>query len=154
MDKFKYDGLDKSSKDKTAKKASKPRKSKDPEDPESDDDSQDDSSATAASLMVYSAFGLSKGHRLYNSWTLDSASDIHICNDASRSDFCKTRDALPGDQVVAGKTIYPIEAFGTVKINVPTPRGQQHIILSEVALAPGFLSNLVSVGLISAKGVH
>jgi hypothetical protein len=62
---------------------------------------------------------LSKGHyKLYNAWTLDNASDIHVCNDASRSGFVITREAGTDDRLFAGKTAYPIEGFGTVHIPV------------------------------------
>jgi len=165
--KFKYDGLEKGSR-KTSKK-NKDQKDSDSEDSDSEDSDSDDdsdnsrsrsksrskSNKTAASLVVYSALGSSKDRkRLYNSWTLDNASDIHVCNDENRSEFKKTRDALPGDEIVGGKTSYPIEAFGTVKINVQTPKGQQNIELSDVALAPGFMSNLVSLAVINTKGAH
>ena len=85
---------------------------------------------------------------------MDSALDIYVYNDASKSSFCKTRDALPGDEIVRGKTAYLIEAFGIVKIKVQTPQGQQNIVLSDVALVPGFMSNLVSLAIINAKRVY
>ena len=66
--KFKYDGLqEKSSEEKNAKKASKQRKSKNLKDSELEDNSEDNSSTTAACLITYSAFGLLKDYRLYNS---------------------------------------------------------------------------------------
>ena len=77
-----------------------------------------------------------------------------MCNDIQRSGFRQTREASPDDELFAGKTSYPIEAFGTVTINVPTPDGKREIELTNVALAPGFMTNLVSLHLLNAKGVH
>jgi len=92
--------------------------------------------------------------KLYNSWTLDNASDIHVCNDIQRSGFQQTRAASPNNQLFAGKTSYPIEAFGTVTIQIQTPEGMRTINLDNVALAPGFITNLVSLHLLNIKGVH
>ena len=77
-----------------------------------------------------------------------------MCNDIQRSGFCQTREATPNDELFAGKTSYPIEAFGTVTIYVPTLDGQGEIELTNVALAPRFMTNLVSLHLLSVKGVH
>jgi hypothetical protein len=88
-------------------------------------------------------------YKLYNAWTLDNASDTHVCNDIMRSGLRQTRDELS-----AGKTTYPIEALGTVTIYVQTPDGQREIELVNVALAPGFMTNLVSLHLLNVKGVH
>ena len=88
-------------------------------------------------------------YKLYNAWTLDNASDIHVCNDANRSGFSKTRDATYKDKLFAGKTSYRIEAFGTVTINIQTTQGRREIDLSNVALAPGFMTNLVSLSLLN-----
>ena len=77
-----------------------------------------------------------------------------MCNDSQRSGFHKTRDASPDDKLFAGKTSYSIEAFGIVTVNVPTPSGPGEIELTNVALALGFMTNLVSLHLLNAKGVH
>jgi len=109
------------------------------------------------SFTTYSSYTTSShdsDFKLYNAWTLDNASDIHVCNDIQRSGFKKTRDALPDEELFAGKTSYPIEAFGTVTVNVQTPKGRAEIDLSNVALAPGFMTNLVSLHLLNVKGVH
>ena len=108
------------------------------------------------SFTTYSSFQTESmaDYKLYNTWTLDGGSDTHVCNDESRSNWAKTRDAQPGDQLFAGKTSYPIEAFGTVTIHVDTPDGPGEIRLTNVALAPGFMTNLVSLDLLNSKGVH
>ena len=85
---------------------------------------------------------------------MDNASDIHVCNDNQRSSFQKTSDATSKDELFAGKTSYPIEAFGTATVPVQTLDGMRTIILTNVALAPRFITNLVSLYLLNAKGVY
>ncbi|KAI0992666.1 hypothetical protein K3495_g15519, partial [Podosphaera aphanis] len=60
----------------------------------------------------------------------------------------------PDDIIFAGKTSYPIEAFGTVTVEVQTNEGPAVIQLQNVALAPGFMTNLVSLDILNSKGVH
>src|SRR5438045_4418200 len=45
-------------------------------------------------------------------------------------------------------------AYGTVKMNIKTPCGRRHLKLTNVALAPGFMSNLVSLNLLNIRDVH
>ena len=106
VDRFKYDGLKDSKKASTSQEKSKESKEGEKEQP--------------SSFVTYSSFhSISKeDYKLYNSWTLDNASDIHVCNDVERSNFTKTHDAMPGDELCSGKTWYPIEAFGTVTVNI------------------------------------
>ncbi|VDB84366.1 Bgt-20940-3, partial [Blumeria graminis f. sp. tritici] len=40
-------------------------------------------------------------YKLYYSWNLDNASDVHVCNDSSISDWATTRIASPGDVIFA-----------------------------------------------------
>ncbi len=77
-----------------------------------------------------------------------------MCNDESRSNWTKTHDAQPGDELFVGKTSYPIEAFGTVTIEVDTLDRLGEMKLVNVALAPGFMTNLVSLDLLNTKGVY
>ncbi|KAI0991196.1 hypothetical protein K3495_g16991, partial [Podosphaera aphanis] len=37
----------------------------------------------------------SEDYKLYHSWTLDGASDTHVCNDPAMSDWVTTRNATP-----------------------------------------------------------
>ena len=142
MDRFKYDGLKDSKKASTSQEKSKESKEGEKEQP--------------SSFVTYSSFhSISKeDYKLYNSWTLDNASDIHVCNDVERSNFTKTHDAMPGDELCSGKTWYPIEAFGTVTVNIQKEIGTREIRLNNVALVPGFITNLVSIHLLTIKGVH
>ena len=77
-----------------------------------------------------------------------------MCNDIRRSGFQQTREARPDDELFAGKTAYLIEAFGAVTVYVLTLDGQREIELTNVALAPRFMTNLVSLYLLNVKGVH
>ena len=86
------------------------------------------------------------------SWILDSGADVHVCNDPER--FRRTRDAPVGNRLRMGRGSYPIDAYGSVDIKVQTLEGVRTITLSEVALAPGFATNLVSMSRLNAKGVY
>lgn len=62
--------------------------------------------------------------------------------------------ASEDDILLTGKGKYPIEAFGTVEINVDTPRDPETILLLNVALAPGFLTNLICLRRMTEKGIR
>ena len=91
-------------------------------------------------------------YKLKNCWTLDSGTDIHVCNDRTRFKFERT--AAEEDVLMAGKTTYQIEAFGSVEITAKGPDGPVTILLLNVALAPGFLTNLVCLRRFTEKDVH
>ena len=90
-------------------------------------------------------------YKLLNCWTLDCASDVHVCNDPSR--FTVERVATEDDTLYAGANICQIAAFGTVHINVDTPTGKSKIQLLNVALVPTFFTSLVSLRRMNKKGV-
>ena len=71
-----------------------------------------------------------------------------------QSSFQKTRDASINDILYAGKTTYQIEAFGIAIITMNMPQGKKKIELLNVALAPGFMTNLVSLDQLNSKGVY
>ena len=106
------------------------------------------------SFIPHSSFSSKRYYKLYNAWTLDNVSDTHVCNDVTRSGFTKTREAGPDDQLFAGKTAYPIEEFGTAYVPVQTQDRIREIELKIIALAPGFMANLVCLQLLNIKGVH
>jgi hypothetical protein len=45
-------------------------------------------------------------YKLYNSWTLDNTSDIHVCNNLGRSEYTETRTAISDDILYSSKTTY------------------------------------------------
>jgi len=138
INKFKYDGLEeKDSKDSKQYDLSKENTTKD--------------TVKLGSFVAFSSFTSDQDYKLYKAWTLDNASDIHVCNEEGRSRFTRTQEAGPDDEIYAGKTSYPIETFGTVTLEVQTADGFGEIELTNVALAPGFMTNLVSLYLLNAK---
>lgn len=108
-----------------------------------------------SAFAVSSAFstdGSTYPHKLKNCWTLDSATDVRICNDPKR--FNIERVANSDDVLMSGKTIYGIDAYGTVDIFAKGPNGPVKIKLLNVLLAPGFMTNLVCLSKLTAKNVH
>jgi hypothetical protein len=107
---------------------------------------------------TYSAFTESSQapaeYKLYNSWTLDNTSDIHVCNNLGRSEYTETRTAISDDILYSGKTAYQIESFGTIRIIVDTPERKRKLKLGNVALALGFMTNLVSFSLLISKDIY
>ena len=90
---------------------------------------------------------------ILNCWILDSGSNIHVCNDPSR--FQITYTTTHQDYLVSGSITYPIEAYGTVDVLFDTPSGQKiSIKLRNVALIPGFLTNLVSFSKAVEAGIY
>lgn len=86
-------------------------------------------------------------------WILASASKIHVCNDPSR--FSTTHSTTSNDYLISGSTTYPIQAYGTVDITVTSPTGKREsIVLKQVALIPGFFTNLVSFSGAQAANIH
>src|ERR1700709_881527 len=59
--------------------------------------------STHSNLHSHSYGVKSLTYKLYDSWTLDNASDVHLCNDINRSDFQKTHNAHPNSVVTSGK---------------------------------------------------
>jgi hypothetical protein len=107
---------------------------------------------------TYSAFTESSQapveYKLYNSWTLDNTSDIHICNNLGRSEYTETRTATSDDILYSSKTAYQIESFGTIRIVVDTPEKKRKLKLGNVALVLGFMTNLVSLSLLTSKNIY
>jgi hypothetical protein len=94
---------------------------------------------------------LNNSYKLQNHWILDSGSDVHICNNVEK--FKKTSNAH-GAQVTAGKTTYAVEAYGNCHIDVQTETGIAQIELLNVALIPGFMTNIVALPVLNRKGIH
>jgi Reverse transcriptase (RNA-dependent DNA polymerase) len=131
---------------------STPKSSKLPQMKKKEDKALEDtqSPSSAYALGVFSE-GRSN-YRLQRCWILDSGADIHVCNDRSRFQF--ERAAGPKDILYAGAATYQIEAFGTVDLTVQLPRGTDKIRLLNVALVPGFLTNVAALCRFMDKDVH
>ncbi|HEV7737643.1 MAG TPA: hypothetical protein VGO47_09780, partial [Chlamydiales bacterium] len=109
---------------------------------------------TQTNLHLHSYRVKSLTYKLYDSWTLDNASDVHLCNDINRSDFQKTHNAHPNSVVTSGKESYKVECYGTVLIPVDIGTKKALIQLKNVALVTGFLTNLVSLSLLNDGDLH
>jgi hypothetical protein len=94
---------------------------------------------------------LSNANKLKNHWVLGLGSEFHICN--NREIFKRTHNAHDS-QVAAGKTTYTVEAYGSCCINVQTETGIAQIELLNVALIPGFMTNIVALSKLNEKGIH
>ena len=91
---------------------------------------------------------------LYNSWALDLGTDIHICNNRNRSNYTMTHAASALNVIDSGKQTYLIESFGIVTINIDTTTGLACFQLRNMALAPRFMSNLVSMDILVEQHIH
>jgi hypothetical protein len=91
---------------------------------------------------------------LYNSWILDGGSDTHVCNNADIGNFTIVRFAQPGEKLYIGKISYSIAAFGIARFLVDTPSGSLWMDLKDVALAPGFMTSIVSLAKLNQKDVY
>ncbi|KAF2728908.1 hypothetical protein EJ04DRAFT_404670, partial [Polyplosphaeria fusca] len=89
---------------------------------------------------------------LIYSWTLDPATDIHICNNPA--EFQWKALAAVNDIVLAGGSETRIEAWGEVTIPLSTPEGNRVTTLKHVALIPSFFTSLVSLSRLSSSNVH
>ena len=89
---------------------------------------------------------------LLHSWTLDPATDIHICNNPA--EFQWKAPAADDDIVLAGGSEMPIEAWGEVEIPLSTPNGIKTTTLKRVALIPSFFTSLVSLARLSSSNIH
>jgi hypothetical protein len=101
------------------------------------------SSFTASSDKVYA---------LHDSFILDSASTIHICNDPGR--FQSLRQAEENDCLIAGASQVPIRGYGLVEITLQLPTTARKIRLANVAFVPSFHTNIVSLDRLMQKNVH
>jgi hypothetical protein len=105
-----------------------------------------------AMAVGFPAFSTEIVWELGKSFLLDSACGNHVCNDPTR--FIPTRLARSDDTLLAGKTMYPVEAYGTVRIYITTPTGREPVDLINVALSTGFLTNLVSLHALKNVDIH
>jgi hypothetical protein len=109
-------------------------------------------------VITYSAFIKSSQvpakYKLYNSWTLDNTSDIHICNNLGWNKYTETRTATSDNILYSSKTAYQIESFGIVRIIVDTPKRKHKLKLGNIVLVLGFITNLVSLFFLISKGIY
>jgi len=51
---------------------------------------------------------------------IDNASNIHVCNDAQQSNFQRTRNTELDDMIYTEKTVYSVEKYKIVDVNICT----------------------------------
>ncbi|OXV09936.1 hypothetical protein Egran_02301 [Elaphomyces granulatus] len=105
-------------------------------------------------------FGLEEGndegeYPLKNSFLLDSAAPIHVCNNYSRfKNFIPTTST---DSLRTGNSFARIEGYGTVEVNaIPATPGDNFCTLEliNVAYVPTFHTNLVSFDRAWGRGIR
>ena len=103
--------------------------------------------------QVGEAHATSITYRLKNSFLLDSASDIHVCNNFER--FTTYHKTETEDYLIAGNTTVPILGYGIATVYSRTADDKDtHIInLHNTAYAPDFHTSLVSLRRAMENGV-
>jgi hypothetical protein len=102
---------------------------------------------------MFSSFAIdSISYKLFNCWTLDCASNVHVCNDSSRFQF--NRCVNSENQLRVDKTIYLIEKYEIVHIVVKKSHNWINIQLLNVVVASNFFINLMCFSRFIAKNVH
>jgi transposase InsO family protein len=94
-------------------------------------------------------------YALKNSFLLDSAAPIHVCNNYSR--FKTFTSATGEDSLRAGSSFTRIEGYGTVEVNaIPATPGDKFCTLElvDVAYVPSFHTSLVSFDRAWSKGIQ
>ncbi len=126
---------------------------------ETSDKTDSNSSSSYSTFVASSIFAASSvfavetaPFELQNCWTLNCETDIHVCNDSHR--FQQNRTAHPMNRLRAEKNIYSIENYDTMNIVTKESRDPVNIKLTNVALAPEFLTNLVCLSRLTSKGIH
>ncbi|EKG09419.1 Integrase catalytic core, partial [Macrophomina phaseolina MS6] len=124
---------------------------------QSENQNQQTSQSQDGQLMAMTAHYFSfaaQSSPLFNSWILDSGTDVHVCNQSMAHRFKETKKARPDETLGSGNRSIPIQAWGTVDITVKTETGQGTITLNNVAFIPSFMSNLVSMSIALSKKIY
>jgi hypothetical protein len=91
-------------------------------------------------------------YKLINCWTLNSETDIHVCNDSDRFQLNRVVDST--NQLVIDKIVYDIENYETMNIVVREFDDSINIQLLNVALVFEFFINLICLIKMMKKEVH
>ena len=111
-----------------------------------------DSVALDETLLAFNTT-IDKPYYFTNAWIIDGASNKHVCNSPTRSNFTKTRDT-DNRTIKCGRSVYPIECYGTCTIMAKTPNGPKPVTLNDVALCLYFRTNLISAAKMNDRGLH
>ena len=96
---------------------------------------------------------IDKPYYFTNAWIIDGASDKHVCNSPYRNNFTKTMKT-DHRTIKCGRSVYPIECYGTCIIIAKTPDGLKLVTLNDVALCLYFRTNLISAAKMNDRGLH
>lgn len=69
-------------------------------------------------------------YRLLHCWILDPGADVHICN--NEEDFTFTRPSTDEEHIIAGSSYLPIQAWGSVTLQVHSLYGLREMRMQEV----------------------
>jgi transposase InsO family protein len=137
----------KEAKDKKAKEADESKEAKTDQKPPTELPASPD--VSLATVFVGEAYATTSYH-LQSSFILDCAATIHVCNDRRRFEAFKEDNE---GHLITGDSTVPILGYGTVKVNADRPDGSKKLItLLNVAYAPTFLTNLMSLDLVLKGG--
>lgn len=94
-------------------------------------------------------------YELHASTILDSGSDCHIGNDASRFSRITPPRADQHDHLIAGDSLVPIEGYGSMTVIVQTPGypAGRAIVVNNAIYAPTFHCSIVSLRLLNKFNV-
>ena len=91
---------------------------------------------------------------LYNSWALNLETDIYIYNNRNCSNYIITYIATALDVINFSKQTYLIESFGIIIINIDIITKLAYFQLQNVALAFGFISNLIFINILAKQYIY
>jgi hypothetical protein len=107
----------------------------------------------ATSISTFStSYPSGEIYALYDSFILDSASTVHICNNPER--FQSLQQAGKDEYLIAGASRVLIEGYGIVEIALQLSSAVRRIKLADVALVSSFHTNIVSLDRLMQKDIH
>jgi hypothetical protein len=90
---------------------------------------------------------------LLNRWIVDPGSSVHICN-LTYFNWVKTTDAKPTNVIFAGTAAHQVVTWGEMIVKVSQGIAREDILLTQVAYATGFLTNLFALGRCCKSNIH
>lgn len=80
---------------------------------------------------------------LSNKWTIDNGADTHVIN--SDINFEETRRAGENELLIPEKGAFLIKSYGNVAPSLRSNLPGEYLLLKDIALVPGFVTNSVSL---------
>ncbi len=118
-----------------------------------DDESTQTSKEVILNVSFAEAFVERKiSYKLINCWTLDSETNLHVCNDSDRFQLNRMIDLE--NQLIVDKIVYDIESYETMNIVVRELDDSINIQLLNVASMFEFFINLICLIKMMKKEIH